>query len=199
MKKAIGFSSVLLVFSVVLLLTDCTGKRKSTADQKTVPDSGQLVARGEYLVTIMGCQDCHSPKRPGPQGPAVVTELMLSGYHDGFPKPVVNTGMIKQGMVIFNPDLTASAGPWGMSFAANLTSDQSGVGSWTRENFARALREGKYMGLSESRMLLPPMPWTNFGNLQDEDINAIFAYLRSIHPVRNVVPLPVPPQDLKDD
>lgn len=101
--------------------------------------------------------------------------------------------LIKKGWILFDADLTAAAGPWGVSFAANLTSDQTGIGNWTEENFRRALKEGKYKGLEGSRMLLPPMPWANFTGIGNEDIKAIFQYLKSTKPVSNVVPFPVTP------
>jgi len=94
---------------------------------------------------------------------------------------------------LFEPDLTAAAGPWGVSFAANITSDQSGIGNWTEEGFIRAMREGKFKGIEGSRMLLPPMPWENFAKLTDEDIRAIYAYLKTTKPVYNVVPAAIPP------
>lgn len=56
-----------------------------------------------------------------------------------------------------------------------------------------ALRKGKYKGLENARDLLPPMPWFNFSHLTDEDLKAMFAYLKSTKPVNNVVPPPIPP------
>jgi hypothetical protein len=85
---------------------------------------------------------------------------------------------------------TAAVGPWGVSYAANLTSDPTGIGNWTLDQFKKALREGKYKGLDGARMLLPPMPWPNFTKLSDADTEAIFAYLKSTTPVNNLVPSP---------
>ena len=104
--------------------------------------------------------------------------------------------MLKEGFGMFYPDLTAAAGPWGVSFAANLTPDQSGIGTWTEEQFKIALTLGKFKGIKGSRMLLPPMPWFNFTEMKDEDVSAVFAYLKSIKPVRNVVPQPIPPDQM---
>jgi hypothetical protein len=85
--------------------------------------------------------------------------------------------------------LTAWAGPWGGSYAANLTPDEAtGLGIWTEELFIQALRSGKHMGVG--RDILPPMPWQNCAVLTDSDLRAIFAYLRSIPPIRNSVPVP---------
>jgi hypothetical protein len=93
-------------------------------------------------------------------------------------------------MIVFSGDLMAAAGPWGVSFSANISGDETGIGSWTEEQFKKALREGKWKGLDGSRTLLPPMPWQNFKHLNDDDINAIFAYLKTTKPIRNIVPLP---------
>ena len=157
------------------------------------PTPEQMVKRGEYLVKIMGCNDCHSPKTMGPQGPQIIPELMLSGYPSDRPQLKVDKAALKTGWVLLTGDLTSAAGPWGVSFAANLTSDPTGIGSWTEENFKRALKEGKFKGMPGGRTLLPPMPWQNYANIKDEDVSAIFAYLKSTNPVRNVVPPPFLP------
>jgi mono/diheme cytochrome c family protein len=149
-----------------------------------------------YLVSLGGCNDCHSPKRMGPQGPEVITELMLSGYPGDRPVEKPGMTMIKKGWNLLNSDFTMAAGMWGISFSANLTSDQTGTGNWTEENFKRALKEGKFKGLPGSRTLLPPMPWTNFASITDEDVKAIFTYLQSTKPVKNVVPAPIGMENL---
>jgi hypothetical protein len=87
-------------------------------------------------------------------------------------------------------DLTSCVGPWGISFAGNLTSDETGIGNWTEENFLRAIKKGKYKGLENSRPLLPPMPWFVYKNMSDEDLKSIFAYLKTVKAVENVVPIP---------
>ena len=88
-------------------------------------------------------------------------------------------------------------GPWGTSFAANLTPDETGIGNWSFGQFKKALTEGKAKGLDGGRMLLPPMPWPNYVSMQEADLRAIFAYLKSIPPVKNIVPAPVPPTSAK--
>ena len=155
-----------------------------------------IVKRGEYLVTVMGCNDCHSPKKMGLNGPEIIPELLLSGYPSDRPVVKFKDPMIKEGFGMFYPDLTAAAGPWGVSFAANLTPDQSGIGTWTEEQFKKALMQGKFKGIEGARTLLPPMPWFNYTVLKDEDASAIFAYLKSIKPVVNVVPQPIPPDQM---
>lgn len=179
-----------------MLIICCTGNQNPKNLSLT---QDQLIQKGQYLVTTMGCNDCHSPKRMGPKGPEIIPERMLSGYPSDQPFPVVtiDTSIIQKGWTIFNPDLTATAGPWGVSFAANLTPDPTGLGTWTIENFKLALSKGKYKGFEAGRTLLPPMPWTNYINMSDEDINAMFAYLKSIPPINNVVPAPIQPNEIK--
>jgi len=93
-----------------------------------------------------------------------------------------------------NPMLTAWAGPWGVSFAANLTPDkETGIAEWSEEGFVRALRTGKHQGQPNGRDILPPMPWELFKAMTDDDVKAMFAYLRSLPAVKNQVPLPVLP------
>jgi len=196
MKKVVRFS-VMLLTTFVLLLTGCRNNSKTAIPDSAELSVTQLVQRGEYLVTIMGCNDCHSPKEIGPKGPEILANLILSGYPATRPFQKVEPELIKKGWILFNADLTAAAGPWGVSFAANLTSDQTGIGNWTEENFRRALKEGKYKGLESFRMLLPPMPWSNFIVISDEDIKAIFQYLKSTVPVNNIVPIPLSPEQIQ--
>ncbi|HLN21226.1 MAG TPA: hypothetical protein VK213_09070 [Bacteroidales bacterium] len=187
MKNLILF---LMLIAMMVLLAGC-GNSNGTDKEKSQPEemtAQQLVQRGEYLVTFVGCHDCHSPKEVGPQGPSLIKELLLSGYPADRPVMQGNPEVLKQGWILFVPDLTSASGPWGVSFSANLTSDQTGIGNWTEENFLRALKEGKYKGIANSRQLLPPMPWQNFANADNNDLRAIFAYLKSTKPVSNVVP-----------
>lgn len=84
--------------------------------------------------------------------------------------------------------LTAWVGPWGVSYTANLTSDATGIGNWEESSFIRAIREGKYKGIASARSLLPPMPWPMYRHMADNELKAIFAYLKSTKPISNVVP-----------
>lgn len=156
----------------------------------------EYVKRGEYLVTTIGCNDCHSPKRMGAHGPEIIPELLLSGYPGDRPIQQVSKDALENGWGLYNSDLTSFVGPWGQSFAANLTSDPTGIGNWTEAQFKKALSEGKFKGIDGGRMLLPPMPWQNWINIKDEDAKAIYLYLKSTPPVRNVVPAPIPPESL---
>jgi len=199
MKKN-NFLSVLVAATCsVLITTSCTNSNQKQSEINTTVNTvspEEIVKRGEYLVTIMGCHDCHSPKKMGPNGPEIIPELLLSGYPSDRPVVKFDNPILKEGFSMFYPDLTAGAGSWGVSFAANLTPDQSGIGTWTEEQFKIALTQGKFKGIEGARMLLPPMPWFNFTKMKDEDVSAIFAYLKSIKPVVNVVPQPIPPDQM---
>lgn len=165
-------------------------------EQLAVTSHEDLVKRGAYLVEAIGCADCHSPKRMGPKGPEIIPELHLSGYQASGKLPGMEHAAVAKGWMMFNADLTAGVGPWGVSYAANLTSDETGIGNWSKDQFMTAIRKGKYKGLENGRDLLPPMPWQNFARLSDEDLEAMFAYLKSTTPVQNIVPPPVSPDKM---
>ena len=160
-------------------------------------DATAQVEHGKYLISIMGCNDCHTPKKMTEQGPVPDMALFLSGHPKDSELPEIDPTQIEPGKwLLFNSGLTAAVGPWGISYAANLTPHQTGLGSWTYDHFAKALREGKHKGLDGGRMILPPMPWQEFRNMKEADLQAIFAYLQSIEPIDNLVPEPVPPTDI---
>jgi hypothetical protein len=155
------------------------------------------IERGKYLVTIGGCHDCHSPKVFGSRGePIPDTTRILSGHPENMPYPTWMPADLQQrnAMALTNPMLTAWAGPWGVSFAVNITPDTAtGLGEWTEQAFIQAMRTGKHQGQPNAREILPPMPWQSLQAMTDSDLKAMWAYLRSIPPVKNQVPLPVPP------
>jgi hypothetical protein len=199
MKKKNYFNVLFAATFFTIIAGACTKSNQKSVENNSAVNAvspEDIIKRGEYLVTIMGCNDCHSPKIMGPNGPEIIPELLLSGYPSDRPIIKFNDPLLKEGFGMFYPDLTAAAGPWGVSFAANLTSDQSGIGTWTEEQFKKALMQGKFKGLDGTRMLLPPMPWFNYTNMKDEDVSAVFAYLKSTKPVVNVVPQPIPPDQM---
>jgi hypothetical protein len=166
-----------------------TGSREQ-ASAASESASGR-VERGKYLVTILGCNDCHTPFRMGPNGPEPDMTRMLSGHPEGMklPPPPKTIG---PWIGFFTVTDTAFAGPWGISYASNLTPDQNtGLGIWTEEMFLNAIRTGKHMGTS--RAIQPPMPWIWFGKMTGEDLKAVYAYLRTIPPIVNHVPDWEPP------
>ncbi|WP_242092871.1 c-type cytochrome [Aestuariivivens sediminicola] len=150
-------------------------------------DSLEQLERGKYIVELGGCHHCHSPKIMSDRGPIADPDRLLSGHPSDEALPPYDEETAK-GYVLFTMGLTSTTGPWGTSFAANLTPDDSGIGTWSEEQFFTALRKGKHKGLEGSRPILPPMPWEDFGKMTDEDLKALFAYLKSMKPVENVVP-----------
>jgi hypothetical protein len=183
------FTIILAAVVFTCWLNSCeTAKSDKQTAISITPSKDDLVKRGTYLVTTSGCNDCHSPKHMGTNGPEIDSLTMLSGFPSNRPIPVANQKDVDNGMIVFNEDLTACTGPWGTSFAGNITSDETGIGNWTEAQFKNALRKGKYKGLDGGRMLMPPMPWEDFRNLTDDDVEAIFYYLKSTKPVKNIVP-----------
>jgi mono/diheme cytochrome c family protein len=155
----------------------------------TATKSSGSVARGEYLVNAMGCHDCHTPAKMGPSGPEPDMSQALGGHPSGMtvPPPPAPSGPWIGSMT---GTFTAWAGPWGVSYSANLTPDKAtGLGEWTEQQFVDTIRTGRRQG--RGREILPPMPWPAFKNLNDADLKAIFAYLRTVKPMENKVPEPV--------
>lgn len=146
--------------------------------------------RGKYIVSTAGCHDCHTPWIMGPKGPEPDMTRALSGH----PQDMVLThppALPGPWVMAAAATNTAWSGPWGVSFTANLTPDATGLGKWTERNFLDAIRTGKHMG--RGRPILPPMPVAVYRNLTEDDLKAVYAYLRSIPAVKNKVPEPLPP------
>ena len=154
-------------------------------------DAG-TIARGKYLVTTSGCHDCHTPWHDGPSGPEPDMSRMLSGHPESL--VITEPAALSKGPWIGATARTNTAftGPWGVSFTANLTPDtETGLGKWTQATFMQAIRTGRHMG--RGRKILPPMPFPMYRNFTDEDLAAIFTYLRTVPPMKNSVPEPLPP------
>lgn len=163
------------------------------AAQSTALAEGRdaLVKRGALLVSIGGCQDCHTPFRMGPNGPEKDVARGLSGHPEELRLPAppkLEAAWNWAG----SATMTAFVGPWGQTYAANLTPDrETGIGAWTEKDFIQAMRTGKHVGVS--RPILPPMPWQALAKLSDRDLRAVYAYLLAQPPVRNKVPDYAPP------
>lgn len=181
---------------VLIFVFACNNKQEVTSGDVQISQDS-LVKLGSYLVNSMACVDCHTPKKMGPMGPEPDMDLAFSGHPANAPIPPLDSTMLKKGWILFDMGVTTFAGPWGQSYAANITSDETGIGNWTEQQFFTALRKGKWKGLEESRPLMPPMPWQSFALLKDQDIKAIFAYLKSTKPVKNLVPAWKPWNELK--
>ena len=81
-------------------------------------------------------------------------------------------------------------GPWPMN-GYIVTDEETGIGDWTAEEFIGAMRTGRHRGIG--RPILPPMPWFNLATAPDEDLQAMFAYLKSLPPIENQVPDAIDP------
>ena len=155
------------------------------------PATADKVARGKYLVTVAGCNDCHTPWVMGASGPEPDMSRMLSGHPEAEKLPAAPA---PQGpwIVATSATNTAFSGPWGVSYTANLTPDgETGLGKWTQRNFSDTIRTGRHMG--RGRPILPPMPIPMYKNFTDADLEAIFSYLQTIPAVKNRVPEPLAP------
>jgi mono/diheme cytochrome c family protein len=188
-----------ITLTFVLALTVLSGAlaravSEVDASPAATPVNKARVERGAYLVKTMGCNDCHTPWKMGPNGPEQDMSRALTGHPEDLvmppppelpPGPWISVGAATN---------TAFAGPWGVSFTMNLTPDpETGLGSWTEEMFIQTMKTGRHEG--KGRMLKPPMPWFIVGALNDEDIKSLFAYLQSLTPVRNRVPQPIDPPE----
>lgn len=178
------------VASLTVAATIGTAAQKNATAKKAEAAARAKVARGAYLVNVAGCNDCHTPFKPGPNGPEPDMTRELSGHPESLkmpPAPKLGDGPWVWAAAGTN---TAFSGPWGVSYTANLTPDRlTGIGIWDEQMFIRTIRTGRHWGVS--RPILPPMPWQNFRHMTDEDLGAIYAYLRSIKPIRNQVPEPI--------
>ena len=187
-RRSLGTLSLVFVLAFV-----ASPGARARGGAPGVPAPPDRVARGEYLVRFGSCHDCHTPHKMGPSGPAPDMTRALSGHPSDLVMPAPPA--LKAPWVWAGAGTnTAFVGPWGVSFTANLTPDEeTGLGRWTEEMFLMALRTGRHEG--KGRPILPPMPYQYVGSLSDEDLKAVFAYLRSIPAVRNRVPAPIDPPE----
>ncbi len=125
------------------------------------PDLSTPLKRGTYLVSVIGCVECHTP--------------------------VDDHGHLIQGMEFGGGQVFE--GPWGRVASANLTPDPSGIPYYDQAFFIKTLRTG-YAG---SRELNQFMPWWTFRNMTDEDLAAIFTYIKTLKPVTHLVDNSVSP------
>jgi len=149
--------------------------------------------RGEQLVRLGGCHDCHTPMAFDAKLGMPVPQLdrAMSGHPEGVEGPKAEPGPGDQAVI--GASFTSFRAPFGVVYAANLTPDpDTGIGNWTEAEFIATVRNGKHRGTG--RILLPPMPWQNLAQQPEEDLSAMFAYLKSLPAVKNQVPAPDVPQ-----
>lgn len=158
----------------------------------TAAHASDRIERGRYLVTTGGCADCHTPLRMGAKGPEPDPDRHLSGHPQALVIPAAVQPPAGPWLAVIAVSGTAFSGPWGVSFAANLTPDaETGLGRWSENDFIQTLRTARHLG--RGREVLPPMPVAAYGQMTDADLQAIFAYLKSLPPIRNQVPSPIAP------
>lgn len=192
-------SFVTLLMASALIWSCESGKKESgQADDPLVKASlskDEMVSHGQLLITAGGCNDCHSPKKIGQHGPFIDSAKFLSGHPAAMPAAPIPASALQPGnWALMGPDVTSFVGPWGISYAANITPDSAtGIGAWTEGQFVQTMRTGKHLGMENGRPILPPMPWQNLSKLSDGDLKSIFAYLQTLTPVSNRVPGPVSP------
>jgi len=196
-RNFIALSVLCTCVVTILVLARCSKPAETTTtpyeEKASFGGYETQVKWGEHLVAICGCTDCHTPKKMGPMGPEPDPELFLSGHPAQMPVVDIDRKMAESKGIVATNMLTAWVGPWGVSYTANLTSDETGIGTWQESNFITAIREGKFKGISSARPLLPPMPWQQYKNMTDDELKAIFAFLKSTKPIKNIVPEPTPP------
>ncbi len=165
--------------------------RGSTASHAVVLPPHDLVSRGDYLVKLGGCSDCHTPKLMTSRGPIDDPLHLFAGHPaDAVLPPATFDPATPWGAS--TAGMTAWSGPWGTTYAANLTPDKkTGIGGWSDEEFIQTFRHGRHKGAG--RAILPPMPWQALAEATDEDLLAILAYLKSQPEIDNRVPEPLPP------
>lgn len=180
--------TVIVTAAIVAAVTLAAGNanpKKPAIDPAAIQKA--RVARGEYLVTIGGCNDCHTPWIMGKNGPEPDMSRMLSGHPENMPMPDAPKLGNGPWVVAAAGTNTAWAGPWGVSFTKNLTPEPlTGIGIWDEALFIKTIRSGRHWG--SSRPILPPMPWFNYAKMTDEDLKSVYAYLRTIKPIKNQVP-----------
>lgn len=185
MKTALNPITPLLAVAAALL----AGAPARAADDT-------LVARGRYLVTTAACHDCHTPFKLGPNGPEPDMSRALSGHPEALQMPPAPKLPEGPWLVTSAATNTAWAGPWGVSFTANLTPDaETGLGKWTLKDFVATIRSGRHLG--RGRPVLPPMPIPAYSQFNDADLEAIYRYLQTVPAIRNRVPEPLAPQMAK--
>jgi hypothetical protein len=181
-RLALGAATLVAVVSIPLIAGQGPGNPYPPPKPQAMATT--QVARGAQLVTLGGCHDCHTPKLPNG---APDMSRALSGHPENAPLPPNVIGGVSTNMM-----LTAWRGPWGVTLTRNLTPDkETGIGDWTLADFKKAIRTGVN---KKGEILMPPMPIANLQNLPDQDLDTIYAYLRTLTPIKNAVGRAAPPK-----
>lgn len=146
-------------FPVNFIINTMPAKAQFTA----IPDTNDQLAYGKYLINATGCVDCHSQTDKG----KVIPGTEFGG-----------------GMEFHQPA--------GILRSPNITFDaETGIGAWTKESFVQRFKmytDSSYLLRAMKRSdLNTPMPWTMFAGMKTKDLEAIYAYLKSLKPIRHQV------------
>lgn len=154
---------------------------------QSVESQEDMVKRGKYLVdAVAACGYCHTPRAGADFDP----NMYLAGHPstEGYPRHSGFSMMQQDIFILTSTKMTAFSGPFGTSFASNLTPDKlTGLGEWTEKMFIDAMRTGKHQGNPDNRNIFPPMPYKHYAQMTDADLKAIWAYLKTIKPIENDV------------
>ena len=188
MKK---LTSILVGLFLVFLISMSLLSFSQNGETEVISQEAKI-ERGKYIVETFGCAHCHTPKKMTNKGPVQDKDLWLSGHNSNAPMPKIDPSFVAKGWVASNMDHTAHLGPWGVSYTANITSDDTGIGLWSLDNFRKSITQGKHKGMDNGRMVAPPMPWTDYIHMTEVDVESLFEYLKSTKPIKNVVPSFIP-------
>lgn len=195
MNRTLASAAALLAAGGVVFANTAYAADPAATGAATAKTAGKI-QRGQYLVTTSGCNDCHTPLKMGKNGPEPDLTRLLSGHPEALKMPPAPKLPDGPWLVTVSATNTAWAGPWGVSFTANLTPDnETGMGTWTLRAFIDTMRIGRHLGAG--RPVLPPMPIPAYKHFSDQDMDAIFSYLRTIPAIKNRVPEPMPPAAAK--
>ena len=174
-----------LLAACLLIALSATVYMAQTKAPAAAPASADQVARGKYLVSIQDCNGCHTPFVNGEPD----LKRMFMGHPESEKITAPPTKAAGWATAISDSN-TAWSTPVGVAFTTNLTPDpDTGIGKWTEDMFVKTIRTGKHLGAG--RAIMPPMPWKMYSNATDADLKAIFAYLKTVPPIKNKVPDPI--------
>jgi hypothetical protein len=194
MRRRHLFTVTLIAAGLSLATLAASAKTKEKKESKEDP-----VARGRYIVSFAGCNDCHTPwvfnKEMGM--PVPDHTRFLSGAPQGAPEPTAKLDP-RTDLAFIGATFNVFKMPFGTVYSYNLTPDkETGIGNWTEEMFLGVFHKGTHMGV-EGRPVLPPMPWQEFRNMTDDDLKAVFAFLKTIPAIHNPIPDPKVPKPVLD-
>ena len=191
------WTTAIIAAAIILTAVLSTASLKADGAGGAGPQGkADQIARGKYLVDIMGCHDCHTPMKMGANGPEWDMTRALSGHPEELVMPPAPSLPPGPWVASIGATFTAFASPAGTVFTRNLTPDkETGLGDWTVEEFIATMKTGRERG--KGRPVMPPMPVQNLKALSDTDIRALFAYLQSIPAIKNRTPQPIEPIDQK--